>query len=183
MNKILLSIIAILLILGAVWYFWHDKTYPNPSEVLSFEDCEAAGYPVMESYPRQCRTSDGRTFAEEIKVFPTYDNATSDNIVVDMPAPGSVTGKEFTVSGKARGTWYFEASFPVKVLDKDGEVIFQGHADAKADWMTENFVPFEVLIKVPESYIGPATLVLEKDNPSGESFRDASVSIPLTIEY
>ena len=34
--------------------------------VNSFEDCAAAGNPVMESYPRQCRTEDGRHFVEEI---------------------------------------------------------------------------------------------------------------------
>lgn len=35
---------------------------PDYSGIRSFEDCEKAGYPVMESYPRQCRTPDGRTF-------------------------------------------------------------------------------------------------------------------------
>ena len=36
------------------------------SSIDSFEDCVAAGNPVMESYPRQCRTSDGRNFVEDI---------------------------------------------------------------------------------------------------------------------
>ncbi|MCI0503718.1 hypothetical protein L0Y65_03325 [Candidatus Micrarchaeota archaeon] len=34
----------------------------NVSEIDSFEECAAAGYPIMESYPRQCRGPDGRTF-------------------------------------------------------------------------------------------------------------------------
>ena len=33
----------------------------------SFITCVDAGYPVMESYPRQCRTPDGQTFVEEIE--------------------------------------------------------------------------------------------------------------------
>ena len=37
-----------------------------PPEISSFDECVAAGYPVMESYPRQCKTSDGTTFVEEI---------------------------------------------------------------------------------------------------------------------
>jgi hypothetical protein len=37
-----------------------------PTDIASFEECAAAGYPVMESYPRQCRTPDDRTFTEEI---------------------------------------------------------------------------------------------------------------------
>jgi len=40
------------------------------SAVNSFEDCVNAGLPVMESYPRQCSTPDGRTFVETI-IIPT----------------------------------------------------------------------------------------------------------------
>ncbi|MCV0373415.1 MAG: hypothetical protein K5793_07680 [Nitrosarchaeum sp.] len=39
---------------------------PIESSIESFDDCVAAGNPVMESYPRQCRTSDGVNFVEEI---------------------------------------------------------------------------------------------------------------------
>jgi hypothetical protein len=34
--------------------------------IQSFEECVAAGYPVMESYPRQCRVPGGPTFVEQI---------------------------------------------------------------------------------------------------------------------
>jgi hypothetical protein len=36
-------------------------------EIDSFEKCVKAGNPVMESYPRQCRTPDGRLFVEEFQ--------------------------------------------------------------------------------------------------------------------
>ena len=104
-------------------------------------------------------------------------------IKVSLPFPGAVTGKEFSVIGEARGTWYFEASFPIVVLDKDGNELVQTHAEAQADWMTENFVPFKADIKVPTSYIGKGTLVLKKDNPSGLPSKDASISFPINIEY
>lgn len=112
-----------------------------------------------------------------------YENATSDLIQVELPFPGAVTGKSFSVIGKARGYWFFEASFPVVVLDKDGNELTTVIATAQDEWMTEDFVPFKADITVPESYIGPATLVLKKDNPSGDPERDASVSFPFTIEY
>ncbi len=38
------------------------------NEINSFEDCVTAGNPVMESYPRQCRTIDEQTFVEEIQI-------------------------------------------------------------------------------------------------------------------
>jgi len=39
-----------------------------PGSGGSFDECVAAGYPVMESYPRQCRGPDGTVYAEEITV-------------------------------------------------------------------------------------------------------------------
>src|SRR3989344_6517846 len=89
----------------------------------------------------------------------TYINATADNIKVDLPFPDAVVGKEFSVIGQARGGWYFEASFTVQVLDKNGNQLAIVPAQAEGEWMTENFVPFKADLKIPESYIGPATLV------------------------
>lgn len=42
---------------------------PIESTVESFEECVAAGNPVLESYPRQCRTDDGKNFVETIDSF------------------------------------------------------------------------------------------------------------------
>lgn len=113
----------------------------------------------------------------------TYRNASSDLIVVELPFPGAVTGKDFAVIGKARGFWFFEASFPIEVLDKDGKLLASGVAQAQGEWMTEDFVPFKADLKVPQSYIGEATLILKKDNPSGLPENDASASFPFTVEY
>jgi hypothetical protein len=35
-------------------------------QIRSFDECVAAGYPVMESYPRQCRVPGGPSFTEEV---------------------------------------------------------------------------------------------------------------------
>ena len=113
----------------------------------------------------------------------TYMNASADLIVPELPFPGAVTGKEFSVIGTARGNWYFEASFPIDVLDKDGNILVQTYATAQGEWMTTDFVPFKGEVKVPETYTGPATLVLKYSNASGEPERDASISFPFVIEY
>ncbi len=34
--------------------------------ITNFATCASSGRPVMESYPRQCRTDDGRLFVEEV---------------------------------------------------------------------------------------------------------------------
>jgi len=112
-----------------------------------------------------------------------YENASGDNITVELPFPGAVVGKKFSVIGEARGTWYFEASFPVVLLDRYGKILTQTPAQAQGEWMTNDFVPFKADLSSPGSYEGPATLVLKKDNPSGLPQNDASISFPITIEY
>ena len=182
MDKRFIYFFVVVLVVATGVFYSLKNDRPN-LQVLSFDDCILAGYPVLESYPRQCKTPDGRVFAEEITPPITYNNATADLIQIELPFPGAVTGKEFKVIGKARGYWFFEASFPIELLDKDGVKIAVGIAQAEGEWMTEEFVPFIADIKAPQSYIGRATLVLNKDNPSGLPENDASISFPITIEY
>lgn len=52
----------------------HGIRGPIESNIESFEDCLAAGNPIMESYPRQCRTSDGKHFVEVIDTQTNLEN-------------------------------------------------------------------------------------------------------------
>ena len=86
------------------------------------------------------------------------------------------------VSGIARGNWYFEASFPVQVLDSDGTVLGSGPVQAQGDWMTTDFVPFtgEIDFTKPKGKTG--SIIFKKDNPSGLPANDDSVSISINFE-
>ncbi|MBY0539326.1 Gmad2 immunoglobulin-like domain-containing protein [Patescibacteria group bacterium] len=112
----------------------------------------------------------------------SYINASSDLIVVDSPKPGQTVGQVISVSGSARGYWFFEASFPIELLDNEGAVIGQGIAQAEGDWMTEEFVPFKARMELSNPYYGDLFVVLKKDNPSGEPENDASVRFPVVIQ-
>ncbi len=50
---------------------------PTDSSITNFEECIAAGNPAMESYPRQCRTPDGKHFVEEINDNPVESSSCS----------------------------------------------------------------------------------------------------------
>lgn len=106
---------------------------------------------------------------------------TSENINISSPLPNTTVTRTIFVRGEARGTWYFEASFPLEVLDKNGNSVAVSYATAQGDWMTTELVPFEGTITV-QNYSGPATLVLRKDNPSGLPEYDDSVSFPIIIQ-
>lgn len=111
-----------------------------------------------------------------------WDNATADDIRLDFPEPNATLGRTFTVTGAARGPWYFEASFPVQVVSNGGTILLDTFAEAQGDWMTEEFVAFSKEITVPEGYTGDAWLVLHRDNASGLPENDKSVSIPIVIK-
>lgn len=74
-----LGLIVIFLSLGAflAYYFISNQSaekYFDKIEVIdSYDKCVAAGYPVMESYPTQCRTPDGKTFINDEEIFCTMD--------------------------------------------------------------------------------------------------------------
>ncbi len=71
------------------------------------------------------------------------------------------------IRGKARGYWFFEADFPVKLYDANGELLAIAIAQAQDNWMTEDFVPFEAELKFSSPKTKAGVIVLEKDNPSG----------------
>ena len=101
-------------------------------------------------------------------------------IRVAAPRPETAVTTPLRVTGEARGTWFFEASFPVRLLDGDGREIAVVPAQAQGDWMTESFVPFEAVLEFSPPIPGSrGTLVLEKDNPSALPEHADELRIPL----
>lgn len=56
-----------------------------------------------------------------------------DRIRIAVPVADSVATSPLAVSGEARGTWYFEASFPLAILDADKNEVAQGYAQADGE--------------------------------------------------
>lgn len=179
MKKICWLVLIISLILaGAIWFFSQDKKEQENQKITNFEECGVAGYPIMESYPRQCRTSDGKTFTEDIG----NELEKTDLIRVSQPRPNDLIQSPLKITGEARGFWFFEASFPIVLNDENGEKIGFGIAKTLSDWMTEDFVPFEAEIEFQKPATKKGNLILEKDNPSGLPEHDDSLRLPVRFE-
>jgi hypothetical protein len=63
-------ITVIAIIAGGIWIVSVSKTSNktanvNVAAITTFDQCVEAGFAIMESYPEQCRTSDGRIFVNE----------------------------------------------------------------------------------------------------------------------
>lgn len=108
----------------------------------------------------------------------------SDLIVLDMPNNGDVISNPLKLSGKARGNWYFEASFSAILTDWDGKIIKEIPVQAKGEWMTTEFVPFEAVMDFQSPYkagdpdfMKNGTLILQKANASGLPEHDDALEI------
>ncbi len=90
-----------------------------------------------------------------------------DKIKIFSPLPNGVIVSPVSVRGEARGNWYFEASFPVRLEDASGKILISTYATAQGEWMTEDFVPFELNLIFEPAKTDRGTLIFQKDNPSG----------------
>lgn len=104
---------------------------------------------------------------------------TNNNITVESPAPQSVIGDPVQITGEAKGTWYFEGSFPVRIKDAEGAVLAEVPATAQGEWMTEEFVPFTLEISFVPPSSDTGTIEFVKANPSGMEEQDDSFELPI----
>lgn len=119
---------------------------------------------------------------DENQILQKMPDADKTNLIkVISPKPNVVIASPLVVKGEARGNWYFEASFPVRLYDANNvEVpLTPSYIMATGEWMTTDFVPFEANLTFTAPATQTGTLVLEKDNPSGLPENDASISIPV----
>lgn len=145
----------------------------------SFAECVAQGYPIQETQPRRCQ-------AGKIGFI---DNPNSDAqsvggmpVMLDNMPAGSVIQSPVTLHGKARGNWFFEASFPVRVLDAQGNVVGESTARADANWQTVEYVPFTATVNFSQPKTDTGFIEFAKDNPSGLPEMEASTRMPVRFK-
>lgn len=174
----IIFILTALISLSAWWYVTSPKKGINPV-ITSFDECVAEGYPVLESYPAQCKTSGGKSFTQDVG-----NELEKLNLIrVNNPRPNQTIKSPITITGQARGYWFFEASFPIKLYDENNNLLAVAIAEAQKEWMTEDFVPFKAEMNfeiLKNSKKG--VLVFEKDNPSGLPEHDDQLRMPVVFE-
>ncbi len=163
----------------------------------NYQGMDSTGSPQVEDFISGWLSSDGKTslgrpvdiiiqpggtmFVSDDKAGVIYKvqylgNATSsvsDSVKIESPKENAVVSSPLKITGSAKGTWYFEASFPVEIYDANWQKLGQSYAQAQGEWMTENFVPFISTITFNNPSTTTGWLVFKKDNPSGLPENDA----------
>ena len=103
-------------------------------------------------------------------------------IIIESPEANEKISSPVFIKGLARGTWFFEATFPIKLYGEAGELITQSYATAQSEWMTTDFVPFEANLEFTTGKEQAGILVLEKDNPSGLPEHSDEIRVPVVLK-
>ena len=162
-NKYLLIIVVvIILILGGVYCLIGQK---EPEPVVCTTDVKLC--------------SDG-SYVGRVPPDCEFAPCPKENLIqVETPQANETISSPLIVKGKARGFWFFEADFPVKLLDANGNLLAQSIAQTQEEWMTEDFVTFQAEIQFSPPSTSQGILVLEKDNPSGLPEHADELRIPI----
>ncbi|MEX2361688.1 MAG: Gmad2 immunoglobulin-like domain-containing protein [Patescibacteria group bacterium] len=178
-NILLAALVLVALAVGS-WVGYDigfEKSKKNGATVLDvsdFDDCVGQTGTVAESYPAQCSIG-GKTFTQDIG----NELEKADLIKIDSPRPNAVITSPLTIKGQARGTWFFEASFPVHLYDANDKQIAVKPAMTSENWMSEDFVSYEVVLTFKKPTTKTGYLLLKNDNPSGLPENDDFLKVPV----
>lgn len=183
--KAILYIVALIAFITVAYLAYKQVTTPAVEPIMCAADvmicpdgstvgrvaptCEFAACPVVES-----------TVPADVQA---HIDSKADLIRVTSPEPLDVIASPLTITGEARGYWFFEASFPVTLVNWDGLIIAEGIATADGEWMTEDFVPFTATLTFTKpAFDNRGTLIFKKDNPSGLPENDDALEIPIRFD-
>jgi len=155
------------LLAGAAAGYYVLRPLPRPATIEP-----EPGYLIVDSTASRSSVGDTGATAPEIA-------AGSKDVVLDAPGPGAVASSPLWVVGRAKGSWFFEAEFPIRLFDANDTLLTWGSARANGEWTTSDYVPFALLLNFGTPKTETGTLVLERSNPSGLPRNAAEVRIPV----
>ena len=177
MKKLLifLSVLIVLAIAAGIALYFYVK--PEPA-LWSCENGSWVNYGNHDSEPPSAKC-EKETNATDLPKPGEDNSAIDEGISVTSPKSNDMVSSPLKIEGKANGSWFFEAVFPVKLIDANRKVLAQGAAQTHDDWMTNDLVSFsaELSFATPETSTG--TLILQNDNPSGLLENQKTLEIPV----
>ena len=149
---IVLIILGTAIALTFVYFTSYEFQKQKASGINSFEDC-AKHYPVMESYPEQCQTSDGKHFTRELP------NEKKERL--NLSASSTTLPDETTDWQAYVNTSYgYEIKFP-------------------STWITEENKEYDFIKILPDHVAAKDLEIIEKDNPF---FSEPNILISIETE-
>lgn len=172
MAKKILIILGVIVVVGGLYFFISNKPVVNDSSyeennywLCKDGDWQKIGSPKEPQPIDKCPTN---FYNDRLKIF-------------DLKA-NDLISSPLVVTGEARGLWYFEASFPIKLLDANRNEIARTIAQAQEDWMSEDFVPFKAVLNFQNPQTETGFILFERDNPSDLPQNADSFELPVRFQ-
>lgn len=163
-----------------------DTTYCIDAETKERQPIEKCDYSKGDLYIREGdRNEQDAAVIHEILASISLEEAkenesASEMIKVENPQPGTKVTSPLTIEGMAKGYWYYEGIFTIKLYsDEKDSLLAKTSAEADGRWMTEEFVPFTTTMTFKAAENQGGRLVFERANPSGLPQNDQSYSVPV----
>ncbi len=168
---------------------WLDNKKEEPSGTVCPEiyqpvcgetsvQCFRAPCPnIKNTYSNRCLAL--ASGAVNIKDGACEDAMPAATLDITSPRVGATITTPVTIQGSAPGPWFFEASFPIDIVDSQKRVIGQGYAQADGEWMTTGQVPFTAKVTFKKGTEKSGYIIFKKDNPSGLPQHNASFELPV----
>lgn len=161
LNSALLLILIILMVFAVRIMLQNKKTYlPFLKSEVNQENPQTLNDNV------KCEISGAKENLEDLSIYPCF-----------------AVNYSVTITGKLKGNYFFEGSAPVRIEDSTGKVILKTNLTATSDWMTQDYVSFKFTINPtdfnPSDFGGDATIIIERDDPSGQSKNLMPIMIPI----
>jgi len=161
---IIIAVVALLFTLFVISFNFGQKTYDNQVNQAIKETQDKAK--AVKNQP--------------INSEPVVN--VGDSIKVSNIQPNEKVANPIKIVGQAKGTWFFEGSFPIKLISETGEELASTTAKAQGDWMTDTMVDFKASLKYSKTTSTKAILIFEKDNPSGLPQNEAAFALPVDLK-
>lgn len=111
----------------------------------------------------------------------SYLNDNSVDIVLISPLNISTITSPFQMIGKAKGIWFFEGIFNVRLYDENGKLLGFTNAEAQSEWMTEDYVNFYASLEFETTTSKKGYLIFSKPDPSGLNVNLKEFIIPVSF--
>lgn len=158
-NKIIITITILILSILAVLFMWLWAFKPVEQQQSTNQSNSSAD--------NQDNTNAYKEYASEKGV----------KLRLYQPVSGANVNSPLEIKGEVPGNWSFEATFPIKLVNTQQDVIATAIAKLSGDWMTDAYVPFTATLTFDKPTATSGFLVLQKDNPSAQADKDDSATI------
>ncbi len=124
---------------------------------------------ILKSFSFTKKNSNGVTFIDDL-------------IKLKSPKKNDVISSPVVINGDARGVWYFEGVFPVRLESDGGKIIAETYATALGDWMTNDYVPFELSVAFDVTTATSGRLVLTSGSTSVSNKNEMVIPVLFNTE-